>query len=118
MWLAIAVLVVVGIGVWVYVQYQPAPYDAFAKCLKEKEAIFYGAFWCPHCQKQKAMFGASAKYLPYVECSTPDGKGQLPICTDKSVDGYPTWIFADGSRLSGEISLSKLAEKTSCELPQ
>lgn len=91
--------------------------DAFATCLKDKGAIFYGAFWCPHCQNQKALFGASAKLLPYVECSTPDGRGRLPICDDAGVTGYPTWDFADGSRLTGEISLQELAEKTSCVLP-
>ena len=54
----------------------PGQYDAFAQCLKDKGAIFYGAFWCPHCQNQKAMFGKSVQFLPYVECSTPDGNGQ------------------------------------------
>ncbi len=96
----------------------PSKYDTFAQCLKEKGAIFYGAFWCPHCQAQKKMFGSSKKYLPYVECSTPDGKGRKQICIDKEIEGYPTWSFADGSTLSGEISLEKLAEKTSCVLPQ
>jgi hypothetical protein len=116
--LAIGILVVGGIGIWVYVQRQPGRYDAFASCLKNKGATFYGAFWCPHCQKQKAIFGKSATYLPYVECSTPDGRGKLPVCVEKKVEGYPTWEFADGSRLVGEIALSQLAEKTSCQLPQ
>ena len=62
------------------------------------------------------MFGRSDKLLPYVECSTPNGQGQLQICQDKNVESYPTWEFADGSRLTGEIALSKLAEKTACEL--
>src|SRR3989344_7884917 len=85
--------------------------DSFAKCLGEKGAIFYGAFWCPHCQNQKAMFGGSAKLLPYVECSTPDRKGQLDVCKEKQIEGYPTWIYADGTRESGEIPLARLAEK-------
>ena len=42
-------------------------YDALATCLKDKGAVFYGAFWCPHCQAQKKEFGSSAKLLPYVE---------------------------------------------------
>ena len=91
--------------------------DTFAACLKDKGAVFYGAFWCPHCQKQKAMFGNSVKYLPYVECSTPDAKDQLPVCNEKKIENYPTWIFADGSRLIGEVPLATLAEKTSCTLP-
>jgi len=97
---------------------QPGQYDAFAKCLKDKDAVFYGAFWCPHCQNQKNMFGKSSKYLPYVECSTPDSRGQLKVCSDADIQGYPTWVFADASRESGEVSLEKLAEKTGCALPQ
>lgn len=93
-------------------------YDELALCLKDKGALFYGAFWCPHCRNQKAMFGDSADKLPYVECSTPDQKSQLPVCIDKKVTGYPTWEFADGSRLDGEVPLETLAAKTGCPLPQ
>lgn len=96
----------------------PGKYDEFAICLKDKGAIFYGAFWCPHCQAQKKMFGSSAKLLPYVECSTANGQNQTQICIDKKVNSYPTWEFADGSRLNGEIPLTQLAEKTACVLPQ
>ncbi len=93
-------------------------YDEFAICLKDKGATFYGAFWCPHCANQKRLFGTSSKLLPYVECSTPDGQGKLPICLDKKIEGYPTWEFADGSRpFSGEATLAQLSEKTTCELP-
>ena len=96
----------------------PGKYDTFATCLKEKGATFYGAFWCPHCQSQKKLFGSSVKLLPYVECSTADASGQTQICKDKKIEGYPTWEFADGSRLNGEIPLQQLADKTSCVLPQ
>jgi len=92
-------------------------YDTFATCLKDKGTTFYGAFWCPHCQAEKKLFGSSVKLLPYVECSTPDGSGQTQVCIDKGIKGYPTWEFADGSRLNGEIPLEQLAEKTSCTLP-
>lgn len=92
-------------------------YDSFAMCLSEKGAKFYGAFWCPHCQKQKEMFEWSEK-IPYIECSTPDAKGQLQICTDAGISSYPTWFFADGSKLSGEVPLQTLAEKTGCSLPE
>jgi thiol-disulfide isomerase/thioredoxin len=95
---------------------KPGKYDTFAQCIKDSGAVFYGAFWCPHCQATKALFGRSAKLLPYVECSTPDGKGQLPICADKDIPGYPTWIFADGSKLSGEQSFEALSEKTNCPI--
>lgn len=98
----------------------PGKYDTFATCLKDKGAVFYGAFWCTHCQAQKKLFGSSQKLLPYVECSTANGQGQVQACIDKKIEGYPTWEFADGSRLNGEIPLAQLAEKTSCQssLPQ
>ncbi len=92
-------------------------YDALATCLKDKGAIFYGAFWCPHCQATKKLFGSSQKLLPYVECSTPDAQGQTQVCIDKGIKSYPTWEFADGTRMTGEIPLATLAEKTACELP-
>ena len=95
----------------------PGKYDEFAICLKEKGALFYGAFWCPHCQAQKKLFGSSAKLLPYEECSTADGSGQLQICVEKNISSYPTWEFADQTRMTGEIPLETLAQKTSCPLP-
>lgn len=92
-------------------------YDTFAQCLADKGAVFYGAFWCPHCQAQKKLFGSSVKLLPYVECSTANGQAQTQACIDKNITSYPTWEFADGTRLNGEIPLAQLAEKTACELP-
>ncbi len=111
----VVVLVFVGFGIWN--RTQPGKYDAFAQCLGEKGAIFYGAFWCPHCQEQKALFGNSKDKLPYKECSTPDGQAQLQVCKDAGITGYPTWILKGGERLSSVQSLATLAEKTGCKLP-
>ena len=111
-------MVFVGFIAWLVVTPgKPGKLDAFATCIKDSGAKFYGAFWCPHCQKQKAMFGKSAKILPYIECSTPDGKSQMSVCKDAGVEGYPTWEFKDGTRMSGEVALETLGEKTQCELP-
>ncbi len=111
-------LVIIGglISLLVVQAKKPGKYDTLAQCINNSGAKFYGAFWCPHCQATKAMFGKSAKLLPYIECSTADGKNQLPVCTEKEIKGYPTWIFPDGSRLSGEQTLGTLAEKTNCPL--
>ncbi len=118
-WIAIIVLIVGGFIVWrINEKNKPGTLDGFAQCLQEKGAIFYGAFWCPHCQNQKKAFGNSAGKLPYVECSLPGGNGQTQECTDKKVESYPTWVFADGTRETGELSLSRLAEKAGCALPQ
>ncbi len=113
--IAVAIVVFIVCG-WLYYQGQPGHYDEFAQCIRNTGTIFYGAFWCPHCQNQKAMFGKSEMYLPYVECSTPDGRGMIASCKEKGVEGYPTWVFPDGSRESGEIRLERLAEKTGCPI--
>lgn len=116
----IVVLLVGGLGVFLNTNKvsSPGKLDGFAQCLKDSGAEFYGTFWCSHCQNQKQLFGSSKKYLPYIECSTPDGQNQNQVCKEKGIEGYPTWIFKDGSRLSGELSLSTLSEKTQCALPE
>ena len=116
--LIVAAVIIIPMGIWWQDRKTPGKLDTFAQCVTDSSAKFYGAFWCPHCQAQKKMFGKSAKLLPYIECSTPDSKGQLAVCKENNVTGYPTWEFADGSRLSGEVSLETLAGKTSCTLPE
>ncbi|MCY4131419.1 MAG: vitamin K epoxide reductase family protein [Nitrospira sp.] len=70
--------------------------QALAVHLTETGAKFYGAYWCPRCQEQKALFKASAKRLPYVECSS-GGRGS-PLtapCAANNIRSYPTWIIDD-----------------------
>lgn len=94
---------------------------AFAQCISKSEAKFYGAFWCPHCQDQKALFQTifadASKDLPYIECSTPDSNGQLKVCQDANIKVYPTWKFANGTTHEGFLNIKELAEKTKCPLP-
>lgn len=119
----IALVIAIIVGLIFLRQYSNNPraevvtkFDAFAECLANAGAQFYGAYWCPHCQDQKKMFNNSKK-LPYIECSTPNGQGRTQVCIDANVESYPTWIFADGSRLDGVKQLAELGEKTSCEVP-
>lgn len=116
--LIVVVVVVAGLVVLQRASNKPGKLDTFAACLGDKGAKFYGAFWCPHCAQQKALFGQSVKFLPYKECSTPDSKGQTQLCIDAGISSYPTWEFADGSRLNGVQELSVLAGKTGCTLPE
>lgn len=111
-------IVVIAIGFGVYFSISSgtksnAKLDQFAQCLASKNITMYGAVWCPHCQKQKALFGASFKYVPYVEC--PDN---AKLCQDKGVSGYPTWIDSAGKKYEGEQSLETLANITQCQLSQ
>lgn len=114
----VLVLVLLGVsyGMKQYQASKPGQYDGLATCLKEQGVTFFGAFWCPHCKEQKEAFGNSAKLLPYVECSNPDGQTQTQACKDAGIEGYPTWEFADGSRLNGVITPDVLADKARCSL--
>jgi uncharacterized membrane protein len=83
-----------------------------AERLEDSGALFYGASWCPHCQEQKAMFGASQERLPYVECSPSGPRGAVASsCVGAGVRTYPTWIFSDGSRVTAVMSLRELADR-------
>ena len=118
-WLIIVALIVAGIGMSLVVRTSPSKLDPFAQYLKDKGVVFYGAFWCPHCQATKKMFGTAARLLPYVECSTPDGKEQLQICKDKDIKSYPTWTFPNSTTtLTGERTLQELSDASGCALPQ
>jgi thiol-disulfide isomerase/thioredoxin len=117
-WLVLLALIVSGIGVSFVADRTPSKLDGFAQCLTEKGVVFYGAFWCPHCQKTKAMFGGSAKFLPYVECSTADGQGQTEACKQKDIKSYPTWVFQNSTTtLTGERTLQEISELSGCPLP-
>jgi uncharacterized membrane protein len=85
---------------------------ALAKHLNQVGAKFYGAFWCPHCQNQKQMFGNEAmEFVPYVECSPPDRRGRTAACEAAGIQSYPTWII-NGQTYNGVQALEKLAQVT------
>ena len=92
----------------------PGPEDPWIRGLAEhlsrNEAKFYGAFWCPHCTDQKELFGASARRLPYVECS-PGGPNtrQAAACNDAGIKSYPTWVI-NGEHYTGTQTLDALAQ--------
>src|SRR5690606_41228211 len=68
--------------------------QALAIHLKESGVKFYGAHWCPSCQEQKAIFEASAKRLPYVECSSGGrGSALTAPCAKENIWNYPKWII-------------------------
>jgi len=82
--------------------------EGLAKHLAASGAVFYGAYWCPHCEDQKAAFGSAARYLPYVECDPRGARGNPQLCTAKGIKAFPTWDIA-GRRLEGFVPLDELA---------
>ena len=107
-------LLVIGLLLIALVGCTSTTHDALANCLTSKGVSMYGAFWCPHCAKQKESFSDSFSKINYIECSLPDKSDQTQICKDAKIESYPTWEFGDGSRLVGEQSLETLAAKAGC----
>lgn len=93
--------------------------EGFAKCLSEKNVKMYGAYRCPHCVNNKGMFGNGGKILVdlgiYVECDAGGDNPQPDVCSEKGVEGYPTWEI-NNKLYSGEMQLNKIAELSSCTL--
>lgn len=100
LFIVIVILLVGGLGMFLS-RSKPSKLDGFAQALKANGAEFYGAFWCPHCQEQKAEFGSSKKYLPYIECSNPDNS-QTKVCDDNKIESYPSWKFKNGLTIKSE----------------
>lgn len=83
---------------------------ALAQCLTEKGAKMYGTNRCPHCTATKELFGyKSFQSVTFIDCDKNKN-----ACGLASVTGYPTWVFADGSRLQGEQPLATIAEAAGC----
>jgi uncharacterized membrane protein len=83
---------------------------ALAKHLSKVDAKMYGAYWCPHCQDQKALFGKEAvKEMPYVECAEDGKNSQTALCQSiPEIKGFPTWQV-NGEFLEGTQTLETLA---------
>jgi hypothetical protein len=94
-------------------------YDAFAQCLAARHATMYGLYYCPHCADQKAMFGESFHYVPYVECAIkgPSSTELAPRCQMAGVKLFPSWQFGNDPPKEGVLSLESLSDKTGCGLP-
>lgn len=125
-WLAglSGVLAVLAVLVMARVQSGPALAPAeeeyragLAKHLSAIGARFYGAQWCGACAGQKALFGAAADALPYVECS-PHGAGtpQATDCLAAEIRSYPTWVIRNDKR-QGALDLAQLARLSGYAAP-
>ncbi len=76
--------------------------------LRRQGAVFYGAWWCPACFKQKNLFGQQAgDKLPYVECEKTEQERER--CQRLGIAAYPTWVMGK-ERLEGVQSLERLGQ--------
>jgi len=74
--------------------------------LRRIGAVFYGAWWCPACFRQKSLFGQQAgNQLPYVECDkTKQGRER---CQQADIKAYPTWVLGS-KRVEGVQTIEEL----------
>ena len=74
--------------------------------LRRVGALFYGAWWCPACFRQKSLFGQQAgDRLPYVECDkTKEGRER---CQEADIKAYPTWVLGT-KRVEGVQTIEEL----------
>ncbi|NER80353.1 MAG: hypothetical protein F6K42_12385 [Leptolyngbya sp. SIO1D8] len=82
---------------------------ALAEHLSSIGAKKYGAWWCPHCHSQQAIFGKEAfAKITYVECDSEGQNSQTATCQAVGVQSYPTWEI-NGELYPGVQSLEALA---------
>lgn len=92
-------------------------YEAqLAEHLATTGAKMYGAYWCPHCARQKQIFSHAAGVLPYVECDSRGPNPQVELCNTVGINAYPTWQI-NGEFYLGAQPLATLAELSGFQLP-
>lgn len=69
----------------------PSYESQLAEYLSSTEAKMYGAYWCPHCARQKQLFGNAALSIPYIECDARGMNAQVDLCNTVGINAYPTW---------------------------
>jgi uncharacterized membrane protein/glutaredoxin len=91
---------------------------ALAEHLTKVGAKMYGAYWCPHCNEQKSLFGLEgSKKIPYTECAD-DGQNPNPeACRAAGVQSYPTWNI-NGKVYTGVQDLAELAKASGYSGPK
>jgi hypothetical protein len=120
--LVVGIVAAAGFLMWRNQSDAPIPADdpnaEFAKCLADSGAKMYGANWCGYCTRNKELFGSSWELFEkaggYIECTTPEGSA---LCSGAGIQGYPTWVFPDGSRAPGMQNMAVLSQKSGCPLP-
>ncbi|MEM7066339.1 MAG: hypothetical protein AAF572_24620 [Cyanobacteria bacterium P01_B01_bin.77] len=69
----------------------PSYESQLAEYLSNTGAKMYGAYWCPHCARQKQLFSSAAQLIPYVECDARGVSAQVALCDAAGIIAYPTW---------------------------
>lgn len=62
--------------------------EKLAHCLEGKGVRIYTIASCPHCVRQKEIFGSAFSKMEHVDCSKLSS-----ACTDAGINQVPTWVF-------------------------
>lgn len=92
-------------------------YGTFAECVRNSGAVIYVTNWCPVCRAQRKDFRGYANRLKYVDCSIPGSKKTRAKCKKIGIDAFPTWIFGNGTKREGKLSVADIASHSGCPVP-
>lgn len=98
---------------------EAAGYGTLADCVRDSGAVMYETSWCPACKAQRKEFRGYITRIKTVQCDLggkKKGKTRAE-CKRMDITSYPTWVFGDGSSVSGFLSAKDLAQRTGCEAP-
>lgn len=87
----------------------PSYESQLAEYLSNTDAKMYGAYWCPHCARQKQLFGNAAALVPYIECDPRGVNPKVELCNTVGISAYPTWEI-NGEFYLGAQPLNRLAQ--------
>ena len=88
----------------------------FAQALAGSGTQFFGAGWCPECTAQKERFEDGAQFLPFIEVTNPD-RSRNQAGDENNIDVFPTWVFPDKTRLTGNQTLETLSQRSGVPIP-
>lgn len=87
-----------------------------ALAITDSGATFFGAAWCPFCTEQKELFEDGGQFLPFQEVTNPD-RSLNDVGMANDITMLPTWVFSDGTRIEGVVSLQTLAAAAGVTVP-
>ena len=96
---------------------QPIDLVALAQSLSDADAVLYGAPWDSATTAELRMFDDGAPLLDFQDVTNAD-RTPSELAIDRDITTYPTWLFADGSRLEGTQTIDSVASAAGVELPR
>ena len=91
--------------------------SAFAQRLRDNGVTLYGAAWDATTTAQRQLFGDGSQFLNFVEVTNPNHTFNATATANNITATSPTWIFSNGSRLTGTQTLAALALQLSSVVP-